>query len=517
MKKCLIILLCFCALQFCNAQKYFNELIDYNTQQFESLTAVHQLKDSGYIAAGFSVKMGYGYNYFAVQTDKRGTITNKICYQVPYKEISVASPLKAINDSEFVCTGVIIDQDSTTTRYNRDIYLLKLNNIGDTIWTKRLGFGIGTLSNPDFEVGFDVIYTQDNGYAITGYSSNFVGGNVQVCLIKTDSLGNLLWQKSYGGGGTENAYSLIQTPDKGFLLAGYTYSYGNGDRDGYLIKTDSLGNFQWQKTYGGAGNDGLSGLCKTVDGNYLLSGWTKTNFNLLYQSKLWFIKVDNNGNQIWNKTFGGDYGIAEVDRLIQLQDSTCVGIGGISDSSGIPISGLIMKISLNGDSIWAREYKRATTQADYFNGFAATNDGGFIIAGQVPGQATPSGTQDGWLVKVDCLGADSITHYFGNSCYSGSVTGIKEIVIDYDYPNLMDNYPNPFDEITVLPYYLPDKVIAGEIIITDITGRIVQKYNLQNGSKNIVFNSSELGNGIYYYTMIVDGKTISTKKMVILK
>ena len=408
-------------------------------------------------------------------------------------------------------------QSSGSTRYNRDVFLAKVKTNGDTIWTKRYGLGIGTLSNPDQEGATSLIKTLDGGLIILGYSDYFAGNNWQVYIIKVDSNGILKWQKTYGGGNNDIAYSILETTDKGFIISGCTYSYGAGDRDGYLIKTDSLGNSQWQKTYGGVGNDGLIGVCRAIDGNYLLSGWY--NYNLINSNytKPRLIKIDNNGNIIWDKMFGGNKVSGYFLTAVQLSDSTIVTYGGINDTLGLPNAGILLKTNSLGDSLWAREYRRTVGQDDYFNGFNTTNDGGFIMAGQVNQNGTPSNTQDGWLIKTDCLGADSITHYFGNSCYNGSTTGIKEIVIDYDVPNLMDNFPNPFDDLTVIPYYLPDKVIAGEIVITDITGRVIQKYDLEKGAKNIIFNSSELGNGIYYYTMIVDGKTITTKKMVILK
>jgi hypothetical protein len=496
------------------SQKFFNELFDYDTQELELFSGVVQLKDSGYLSTGSSFKLGVGGNYYAVRTDKKGIKLYEKHYEIPFTEIYSVSPLKTINDSEFVAVGLIIDQDTNRNRINRDALLLKINQNGDTIWTKRFGLAVGTLSNPDFELANGIVITKDKGFAFTGYSNNFSAGNYQVYLVKTDSAGNLLWQKGYGGSSTDNAYSIIETQDKGFLLAGYTLSYGAGDRDGYLIKTDSLGNFQWQKTYGGGGNDGISGISKTNDGNYLLSGWYSYTSNNI---KPWLIKINNSGIVVWDKKYGGSQTHGQFYNTQILNDSSIVVIGGIKDTVGMPYAGFIMKTKANGDSLWKREYKRSTTQDDYFYNLSSTNDGGFIMAGQVSSQGSPTNTQDAWLVKVDCNGADSITHYFGETCLLDPTVSIQELVLENNYPSLLNNYPNPFNENTVIPYYLPDNISEGTIVVTDIMGRVIQNYNLDRGVNKVEFNTDNLKNGIYYYTMKVDGKVISCKKMTLIK
>ncbi len=107
---------------------------------------------------------------------------------------------------------------------------------------------------PDF--GLSVDQTKDNGYILLGHTQNYSAvGQQDILLIKTDSLGNFLWQKLFGGSNLDFGQSVQQTFDKGFIICGFTNSFGAGGNDIYIVKTDSIGNFQWQNTFGGTGND----------------------------------------------------------------------------------------------------------------------------------------------------------------------------------------------------------------------------------------------------------------------
>jgi hypothetical protein len=116
------------------------------------------------------------------------------------------------------------------------------------------------------------LQTNDGGYALAGYTNSFGAGDKDFWLVKTDSVGNQLWNKTYGGLGDEVAYSVIQTNDGGYALAGYTNSFGAGDKDFWLVKTDSVGNQLWNKTYGGLGDEVAYSVIQTNDGGYILSG-----------------------------------------------------------------------------------------------------------------------------------------------------------------------------------------------------------------------------------------------------
>jgi hypothetical protein len=119
-----------------------------------------------------------------------------------------------------------------------------------------------------------VVQTIDGGYAMAGWTDSSGGGEVDFLLVKVNAVGNMLWNHTYGGAKDQFAFSLVQASDGGFALAGYTNSFGAGDDDFWLVKTDALGNMEWNQTYGGTANDEAYWVIQTSDGGYALAGYT---------------------------------------------------------------------------------------------------------------------------------------------------------------------------------------------------------------------------------------------------
>jgi len=166
-----------------------------------------------------------------------------------------------------------------------------------TEWDKTYG-GTGD------DVPIWMICTDDGGYAIVGYTDSFGAGRYDFWLVKTDSAGNMQWNKTYGGTNEDMGCSLVQTDDGGYAIVGETRSFGAGGYDFWLVKTDSAGNMQWNKTYGGAGYDGDPwSLVQTDDGGFAMSGWTNSFGAGGYDA--WLVKTDSSGTMQWNRTYGG--------------------------------------------------------------------------------------------------------------------------------------------------------------------------------------------------------------------
>jgi hypothetical protein len=149
-----------------------------------------------------------------------------------------------------------------------DVYLVKTDANGDTVWTRTYG---GTA----YDLGHSVAQTADGGYIITGWTRSFGAGNYNVWLIKTDASGDTIWTRALGGTGYDYGHSVAQTANGGYVVAGHTNSFGVG-RDIWLIKTDPSGDTTWTHTYGGTDYDCGYSVAQTTDGGYVIVGRTTT-------------------------------------------------------------------------------------------------------------------------------------------------------------------------------------------------------------------------------------------------
>jgi len=186
-----------------------------------------------------------------------------------------------------------------------------------------------TFGGSGEEYGYSVRQTADGGYIIAGSTGSFGVGD-DVYLIKTDPNGNSQWQKAFGGSNDDQGWSVQQTSDGGYIIAGMTSSFDAGFHDVYLIKTDPNGNTQWEKTFGGSNYDFGFSVQKTSDGGYIIVGETSS-FGA-GSCDVYLIKTDPNGNLLWQKTFGG----SDWDAGYSVQQTTDGGyiIAGTTESFG---------------------------------------------------------------------------------------------------------------------------------------------------------------------------------------
>ena len=198
-----------------------------------------------------------------------------------------------------------------------DVYLIRTNSVGDTIWTRAKGGG----GNDN---GMALRRTADMGYIILGNTTSYGPGNPSIYLIKTDSIGITLWQKTYGGNSSNYGQSIQKFQDGGFIIAGRTTSFGAGANDVYLIRTDSTGDTIWTKTYGGLDDDFGYSIVTTHNNNCVVVGHTQS-----YGAggiDIYLIKTDSLGNLLWQKTYGGNND--ELGRDIQkTQDGGYIIVG----------------------------------------------------------------------------------------------------------------------------------------------------------------------------------------------
>ncbi len=409
---------------------YFNNQYDYGqpfngypTATFESFQSVISTIDKGYLAVGFSslfIEVNGSFDYigpklYVNKTDSLGhTIWDKI-YNIEDSIENFGNSVLGLEDGTFVIAGQKIDKEISGTRINRDCYVIKINAVGDTLWTKKYALGQGVSSNPDFESFRKIIKTNDNGFVVMGYSSHFLGNKWKTYLIKIDSIGNKEWEKIYNSRSeNECAWNMIEIGD-GYLMTGFTDNTSDNIRRWYILKIDSIGNVIWEKIYGGNHYNVAGGITSTKDGCYIISGGhyiSSTN------NQGWLVKIDQEGTMLWEKKFGGFYE-DELNSPVEMEDG-CIVVVGSSKSFGTQLNnsdGWIIKTDPNGNLLWERVYGLDNGYSDYLYDIKSTDDGGFIACGQTRNNLD-STYQNAWLIKADCFGCDSLLCYYEDTiCY----------------------------------------------------------------------------------------------------
>jgi hypothetical protein len=229
---------------------------------------------------------------------------------------------------------------------SHDFHMIRTDSNGDTLWTRVWG-------GSSFETARDVLQTSDGGFLVAGYTQSFGAGASDVYLARTDGNGNLIWNRTYGGTDDDYGLSVAQHTDGGFVVAGHTNSFGAGNTDVFLIRVNSVGDTVWTKTLGGVFYEEATTITNAIDGGFIITGSTSS-----YgagQRDAMLIKLDNNGYITWSKTFG-EAGLEAGRGVVQTSDGGFI-ISGYKSSlwSSAPHS-LLIKTDSTGSHEWTTVY-----------------------------------------------------------------------------------------------------------------------------------------------------------------
>lgn len=285
---------------------------------------------------------------------------------------------------------------------------------GEHVSTQTVGPGfVQVFGGAGIDRGIYVSPTSDGGYVAIGLSTSFGDGNENIYLVRTDAAGNELWSKTYGGAGTDNGWSVHESGD-GLILAGFTDSIGAGSFDCYLARADAEGVTQWSTTFGGPGSDRCWGVLPLGADGFALVGETAEPNGA---EDCYLIRTDASGNELWSQTFGGD----QSDRCfaITASDDGFVLAGQTYSEGAGDRDAWVIGTDASGNELWAHTF--GGPESDVAHGVAPTGDGGFVVTGYTTSLAQEA--DDPYLIKLDAEGNVQWTRVIAMPGIAHTITG----------------------------------------------------------------------------------------------
>lgn len=352
---CLLIFTSFLTLHAQWAKTYGGSEDDYPS-------SILQTSDGGYIVAGTTKSFGTDFtSIWILKFNTRGDIE----WQKTYGDSGAkyGNSIQQTNDGGYIVATVY------SVLGGPQFGIIKLAPDGNIEWLKIFGDDLLNYT-------YSIQQTIDGGYIAAGYewSTDPIMFNIVIFKISTD--GTEEWSKTYGGSGDDRAYSILQTDEGGFIAAGYTTSYGAGDNDIWVLKLASDGSIEWQKTYGGGENEIAYSILQTNDRGYIIAG-SISSFGAGL-TDFWVLKLSSEGGIEWNKIYGGSE-IEVAHSICQTFDGGYI-VAGETESFGAGNKDIwILKLSILGNIEWQKTY--GGSQDEEASSIQQTNGGGYIVAG----------------------------------------------------------------------------------------------------------------------------------------
>ncbi len=444
-----------------------------------------QTSDGGFAVAGYTTSFDVVQrDAYVVRLDTLGNIIWQKTYGGNLLE--QAYSIKQSLDGGFIISAFRYGLTS-------NLWLIKTNANGDTSWTKNIGY-----DENDF--GTNLQLTDDGGLLVVGYTDSDIisNGDRDVWLLKFDSTGNQLWEKTFGGESADEGFKLLKLDDGNLIIAGYSESFSGGDRDGWIVKTSSSGNFIWSNSFGGGSYDEFTAAAEDEEGNLYFTGTTESSGD----RNLWVVKTDSGGNLIFTKSYGGSQWEWGHD-IKRTSDGNFI-VTGFSQSNSTFLRQLwLLKIDEQGDTLWTNLF--TSVNGSEGSSVIQTPDNGFAVTGSAGSTSTST---DVWVIRLRPEGTSAI---------EDNLSDLPESFL------LEQNFPNPFNPVTSIEY-----VVGSQSYVTlkvyDALGNevatLVDEYK-QAGSYEVEFSvgqdsSPDIASGVYFYKLQA-GSFVQTRKMLLLK
>jgi hypothetical protein len=507
----LFLLLSFC----CKAQLTFQKT--YGGSGLDYAYDMMKTSDGGYVLGGINMSPPntYGSSY-VVKTDANGDTL--------WTSIFGDSCGQYINDIyQNTDGGYITGGGKFDCGISGPGEITRLDASGNVIWAKYFS----SYSDP-----YPVIQDNDDNFIIGGYVNGIGAGGDDAPIMKLDGNGDTIWSRNYGGTANDWFYHILQTPDDGYLAAGYTTSFGQGGRDIYLVKVDYNGNLLWSKTYGTAVDERAFGHCVqiTSDGGFIITGGGDNGGQGIF-----LIKTDASGNMLWARSYDGLWGHA----IKETPDHGFLICGSIQANTYKDI--VLIKTDSAGTVLWSKTYGGSTeSESGWILDLA--NDGGYVLGGWT---ISFTGSEDMYFIKTDAsgnsgcneangtvtsnnyplieanpstivtIGANTISYPVMVNRQSTITTLCTTVgIVENENTQLISIFPNPFSSETTIKISSSEKIKNTELKIFDILGNEVMKISGIN-SDEITLERGNLKSGIYFYQLKNNSGNISSGKLMI--
>ena len=491
---------------------------------------IQQTSDGDYIVAGYSnsfngdVVGNHGlYDCWIAGLDESGDLSWQ--NSLGGSNTDKAEFIKQTYDKGYIIAGNTQSNDGDVSGHHGDydFWAVKLDSTGTMDWQKCLG-------GSEWDYAYACEQTIDSGYVMTGNTFSNDGdvsgnhGSYDYWVVKMNADGDIEWQNCLGGGSSDEAYSIQQTSDDGFIVAGYSMSDdgdvsgNNGMADYWIVKLDAEGELQWQKCLGGTSYDEAASVRQTSDEGYIVTGFSSSedgdvSDNYGYND-YWVVKLNNSGEITWQQNYGGsddDYG-----RCIRQTTDGGYVMTGRSRSNDGNVTGnhgnydyWVVKLNSSGSLSWQDSF--GGSAHDWGHSVRQTSGEDYIVAGE--SQSADGDITDSWAYKDYWIAKLSPT-----------TTGIGFTKNKDAQDFTITASPNPFYSQTDIVFTLPQSG-AVELAVYDINGRSVktlteQKY--QSGQHKLNWNTRndaghKVTRGIYFYQLRVNGQIKAVQKGILIK